>query len=108
MSILQDEILKIVKTRGKKRQIYLSNGSEIEVYAVLFSSLFKDILKRTENVTVREVKKEVSELVSVGKLKELSGEPPYILLKEDYDKIFGAKNDISLSNTEKSHAEKKA
>jgi hypothetical protein len=41
-------------------------------------------------------------------LKELSGEPPYILLKEDYDKIFGAKNDISLSNTEKSHAEKKA
>jgi hypothetical protein len=99
---LQNKILDAFKLHSKTRQKSLKDGSIIEYKFVTFmivSEYVKQICAENNEKYPgpREVKRQLIAMIDNGQVGEIFGEPPILMLKEEFAKYAVYQKDIGVA-----------
>ena len=93
---LQEEIINTINSKSNQLKVGMHDGNVIMLKAVTFSQLCKmlsvDYMK--EIARVREIKRQLIELIGKGKVVEIRSEPSFYFLGEEFGEKVGAKSNV--------------
>ena len=93
---MQEKIIEAINLRSKELKIYMHGGTYTELKAVTFAQLGKILdVDNTKSIEqLREIKRQLIELVDTGVLVELESEPSFYIFADEFDRKIGSKSNV--------------